>query len=373
MNKLNLNIPINSLGYGVVGYNIWKSLSKSVDTALFNIGNITPPCKSSEEEVSLIKKDIKKQSDFEAELPTLKVWHENQLAERIGKGKYFAFPFFEVNKFDNRRKSHLASADEIIVASEWAKDIVMDQLYMSPNGHIYLDADTKVHVVPCGVDRNIFNERLNKPSRSKCVFFNCGKWEIRKGHDILYKAFKDAFPFNPDVELWMMTENPFLQPQEKTHWESLYQESRVKLIPRVQYQEQLAEIISQTFCGVFPSRAEGWNLELLEMMAMGKHIITTNYSAHTQFCTKENSKLLQITEEEPMYDGKWFLGDDGTWASINEDCYQQLVYYLRSIYEDWKVDPDLINYEGLKTSKKLSWENTTNKLSNIIFELGESE
>lgn len=367
MNRLNLNIPINSLGYGVVGYNIWKGLSKFVDTTLFNIGNITPPCKTSEEEVTLIRKNIEKQSDFKAELPTLKVWHENQLAERIGSGKYFAFPFFEVNQFDNRRKSHLLSADEIIVASEWAKDIIKDQLYKSPNGRIYLNADMQIHVVPCGVDRNIFNETGNKSNTSKCIFFNCGKWEVRKGHDILHKAFKDAFPFNPDVELWMMTENPFLQPQEKATWESMYAESRVKLIPRVQYQEQLAEIISKTFCGVFPARAEGWNLELLEMMSMGKHVITTNYSAHTQFCNNENSNLIEIAEEETAYDGKWFLGDVGTWASLEGSAYDQLVEHLRSVYAMWKASPDSINEEGIETSKNLSWDNTNNKIASIIF------
>lgn len=355
MNKLNLNVPINSLGYGVVGYNIWKGLSKSVDTTLFNIGNITPPCATSEEEVNLIRQSIEKQSDFEAELPTLKVWHENQLAERVGKGRYFAFPFFEVNQFDNRRRTHLQSADEVIVASEWAKHIVWDQ------------CNFDAHVVPCGVDRRIFNEETNKPNTSKCIFFNCGKWEVRKGHDILHKAFKDAFPLNHDVELWMMTENPFLQPQEKAHWESLYQESRVKLIPRVQYQEQLAEVISNVFCGVFPARAEGWNLELLELMAMGKEVIATNYSAHTEFCNNENCNLIEITGEEVMYDGKWFLGNTGTWASLEGSAYDQLVEHLRSVYAIWRTDPNHINNKGIETSKILSWENTNNKISNLIF------
>ena len=52
-------------------------------------------------------------------------------------------------------------------------------------------------------------------------------------------------------------------------------------------------------CGLFPARAEGWNLELLEMMACGKQVIATNYSAHTEFCTKENSILIESDENIP--------------------------------------------------------------------------
>ena len=61
---------------------------------------------------------------------------------------------------------------------------------------------------------------------------------------------------------------------------------RVKMIPRVNTSEEVARIMGQVDCGVFPARGEGWNLELLEMMSMGKPVIATNYSGHTQFCDR---------------------------------------------------------------------------------------
>ena len=64
--------------------------------------------------------------------------------------------------------------------------------------------------------------------------------------------------------------------------------------------------MAQTDCGIFPSRAEGWNLELLEMLACIKSVITTHYSAHTEFCDDVNSDLVEIKETELAYDGKWF-------------------------------------------------------------------
>ena len=95
--------------------------------------------------------------------------------------------------------NHLNSCDEIIVASNWAADVVKGQIKNS----------IPVHVVPLGVDMGIFND-ANFVSTNKCVFFNCGKWEKRKGHDVLLEAFKIAFPSEDDVELWMMTNNPFI-------------------------------------------------------------------------------------------------------------------------------------------------------------------
>ena len=68
---------------------------------------------------------------------------------------------------------------------------------------------------------------------------------------------------------------------------------------------------------MFPSLAEGWNLEALEMMACGKQVIITDFSAHTEFCTKENADLVSISDTEPAFDGKWFFGQ-GNWAKIGE-------------------------------------------------------
>ena len=39
MQKINLMAPINPLGYGVVGFNVTKELSKANEVSLFPIGN----------------------------------------------------------------------------------------------------------------------------------------------------------------------------------------------------------------------------------------------------------------------------------------------------------------------------------------------
>ena len=120
--------------------------------------------------------------------------------------------------------------------------------------------------------------------------------------------------------------------------------------------------MSQVDCGVFPSRAEGWNLELLEMMSLGKHVITTDYSAHTEFCTKENSGLVSIKEKEPAFDNKWFFGQ-GNWAKISSHEKWDLSMKMMRFILDKK---GTINQAGIDTAKRFSWSNTANIITDIL-------
>ena len=359
MRKQIVQTPINTLGYGVVGYNLWKQMSKMYDLYLCPISNITVPASSYLElDERLIESTYKPESyHLYSDSPILKIWHDNLLADRSSKGEYSIYTFFEKDRFSKSSVSQLKACDKIILPSNWAKQIVCDQV-----------RSENVYVVNSGVDRNIFNESASKVEKhNKCIFLNCGKWEKRKGHDVIYKAFIEACKNNNNVELWMICDNPFLDENERKKWESVYSHPKIKIIPRVRFQEELAEIFSHAFCGVFPARSEGWNLELLEFMSMGKFVITTNYSAHTEFCSSDNSFLIDIDKLEPVYDGIFFKGNDnGNWACLDGSPYQQLVEYMDYVYSIWLNDKTKLNINGIQTAKNLSWENIGNKLKEVL-------
>ena len=353
--KLNLQAPINQLGYGVAGINILKALqAEEVEVSLFPIGQ---PQVTNQTDADAVRKGLETAQMFDSQAPCVKIWHQNQMAERIGSGKFIGFPIFELDTFNELEKHHLNSCDELMVCSKWAKQVCLDQLHMSPNGHIYLDADAQVHVVPLGVDAELFPPA---PARQddKTIFFNCGKWEIRKGHNILIKAFEKVLEHGENAELWMMCTNPFNSEEENNKWHELYNHPKVKLIPRMETQQEVYNIMSQVDCGVFPSRGEGWNLELLEMMAAGKHVVATEYSAHTEFCTEENSYLLPISDIEPAFDNKWFFGQ-GNWAKIDDTEVDMLTKLMQRFI---KLSKGKVNLEGIETAKKFSWQNTAKEM-----------
>lgn len=352
---LNLMAPINHTGYGVTGKNIFKHLlRRDVNVTLFPIGNVSV---ETQEDAFLLQECIDKQnSDFNPEAPCLKIWHEHSLADHVGKGKYFGFPIFELDNFDYRRIQHLNCCDHIITTSKWASEIVKPHV------------DCSVSVAPLGVDRSIFNPEKYKDNNKPpfFTFLNCGKWEVRKGHDIILNAFQKAFPdSNEKVRLVMMCSNNFPNAQDQVKsFEQMYKgDPRCILVPSVGKHEEVASLMSQVNCGVFPSRAEGWNLELLEMMSMGKEVIATNYSAHTEYVNSENCHLIDIEDVTPAFDGVWFDGKIGNWAKITNKEIDQLASLMRECYENPRE-----NYRGIETAQEFTWDKTVDKIINIIKE-----
>jgi hypothetical protein len=96
-------------------------------------------------------------------------------------------------------------------------------------------------------------------------------------------------------------------------------------------------------------------------MAMNKPVIATNYSSHTEFCNKDNSFLVDITEKEKADDGKAFRGQ-GNWAKIGSQQQDQIISYMRHLYSN-RINT---NPEGLKTAEVYSWKNSADKISGCI-------
>ena len=221
---INLVAPINTLGYGIASYNILCELVKRDEgVILYTIGE--PDFTD-----DIVIGAIKNQQNPSKDLPILKIWHQHDLhtlPEPIKHTKpLIGFPIFELDKFSNNEVESIEQCDKIFVCSVWAKDIIVNNTRFN---------NKDVHVVPLGVDTNIFRPSTLK-GRSKTIFFNCGKWEKRKGHDVILECFNSAFTHSDDVELWMMCDNPFIGSRNE-EWKKLYKTSKlgykVKVIPRV--------------------------------------------------------------------------------------------------------------------------------------------
>lgn len=351
--KLNLNCPINKTGYGIASLNILSELNKIYDLSYFPIGGILV---DNQEDYSMMNKIIENTKNCDPRAPTLKIWHQFDLLNRVGNGEYYAMSFFELDTFNETEKLHLRCPNRVFVSSKWAKDVVSDQC-----------PSVITKVVPLGVNRSIFDEtKYNTDQNDKYVFLNIGKWEIRKGHDVLLDMFQKAFPKdNENVELWILAPentNGYSNEQEILKWKNMYsKDSRVKVFTGFDSHKDVASLIANSNCGIFPSRAEGWNLELLEMMSMNKPVITTNYSSHTEFCNNENSYLVNIKDKEKAYDGKAFNGQ-GHWAKIGSVEVDNFVDHMRTLYNNRVV----VNPAGVTTSEKYSWTNTANHLTKYM-------
>ena len=350
---INVIAPINPLGYGVAGLNITKALSTLTDVALWPIGQVQI---TSKEDHDAILPLVNNTANFKHDAPCIKIWHQHDMAMSVGNGERIGFPIFELDEFNEVEKHHLNSLDRIFVCSQWAKNVVINNIDISPEF---------VNVIPLGVNTEIFKP-VDASSSEKTIFFNCGKWEIRKGHDVLPSIFNSAFEEDDNVELWMMTTNPFLSQEEDEKWKKMYTNTKlgkkIKFIDRVETHEEVYNIMSKADCGIFPSRAEGWNLELLEMLACGKDVITTKYSAHTEFCNTDNAYLVDVDEKEIAYDGKWFSGKCGSWGKLDECHLNIFAEKMKQVHLKAKQQ----NTKGIKSANELSWQNSALAIKRVI-------
>jgi len=353
-NKLNYNFAANNrTGYSIASVNIGMQLSElDCDLTLFPIGGMT-------QEKNIYKWVLHnhyrtKLCDYKAK--ALRLWHQHDLydfpicSERIG------FPIFELNKFTAHELHSINSVDRLIVCSKWGKQVCVDNRL----------PETKISVCPLGVDTKIFSPR-NKPPGDKYIFVNLGKAEVRKGHDILVEIFNKAFTKADNVELWLLPHNPFLTKEQEKEWLKLIKDSplgyKIKIFPPLSTHEDVSNFICRADCAIFPHRAEGWGLENLESMACNLPVITTNYSGTSEYSTKDNSFLVDITEKEIANDGIFFHGQ-GEWAKIGNKEIDQFVDYMKYCYDN-RINK---NPEGYKTAKKFSWRNSAEILKEIIWE-----
>lgn len=357
---VNLMAPCNPLGYGVVGYNVLKGLSgRGHFVSYFPIGQ--PQWDGDSEFQKIVSQTSENAKLYNKDAPCIRIWHQNELDKFVGKGDRIGWPIFELDAFNQAELHQLKNVDRLFVCSEWAKKVCED------NG-----INIRIDVVPLGVDTNIFfNDKKDKETRpywtkSTTVFINAGKWEVRKGHNELCEAFSKAFTNDDDVELWMLNHNPFINTGNE-QWKRKYISSpmgeKVKILPRVSTQAQLKQLFNHVDCGVFPSHAEGWNLEILELMACGARIIATDYSGHTEFLNKDNALLLDATGTESAQDDRWFHGQ-GNWCTYDVD---QLVEAMRSFHKEKQSGNHKVSDEALKaTVDKFTWTKSIEKIEQVL-------
>jgi glycosyltransferase involved in cell wall biosynthesis len=343
---------------GVVGANLLAHCPRvGLEAAYFPVG----PVEASPRHADAVREARARAASFDPLAPSVRYWHPDDLAHHVGKGLRAGYTIFEVDRLSAAARHHLSSQDLVLVPTAWAARVV--EANGIPAG--------RIRVVPHGVDASVFYPLPLSPD-GPTTFLNVGKWEIRKGHDALAEAFNAAFTPADDVKLVMHCDNPFLDDGGNREWADLYLNSplgkagKITVSPgRYRTQEELAGLYASAHCGVFPSRAEGWNNGLVEMLAMGRHAVATDYSAHTEFLTPECCRLIGIDSLERAYDGRWFKGE-GNWARLGPPQMEQLVWHLRSVHKQRREGALGLNRAGADRTAAFGWVRACERLRAAI-------
>jgi glycosyltransferase involved in cell wall biosynthesis/GT2 family glycosyltransferase len=205
----------------------------------------------------------------------------------------------------------------------------------------------KLFRVPGAIDTELFDPRLPPsyvPGAQGFVFLSVMAWSLRKGWDVLVRAFKEEFDHGEDVTLvlkvlphWNRT-----MAQHQTDLDSFIrhvlgrdprERPRILVVSRDMSVEEMPRLYGAANAFVLPSRGEGYGRPYLEAMAMGLPTIGTRSGGNLDFMNDDNAYLVDCKivpvpeagiEETPDYRGH-------QWA---EPDVMDLRRVMRTVFEE---------------------------------------
>lgn len=201
-----------------------------------------------------------------------------------------AYSFFE-SPLGPNAAANAAKYDTVFVGSTWCKERC---------------AERGIHntaVLIQGVDGEIFAPQPPRQPDGQFRIFSGGKFEYRKGQDLVIAAFAEFAKTHPEAHLVCAWFNPWWQMIApaveqsglivptimRGSYEELFADlleangiprDRFTILPRLS-QRDLAREMANTDCGLFPNRCEGGtNLVLMEYAATGRPVIANVATGH---------------------------------------------------------------------------------------------
>ena len=226
---------------------------------------------------------------------------------------FFENTTLEPSSIETARKHY----DVLAAGSSWCSEILREHGLTDVRTVVQGVDPTMFRPVPGG--REFFADRF--------VVFSGGRFELRKGQDLVIAAFKalherhdDALLvtswFNQDpASLRTMRASPYISfdaPAGRVDYRSFIEgvlaangiDAGRVLHLGPQLNPMLARVYRNSDVGLFPSRCEGGtNLMLMEYMACGRPAIATFGSGHRDVLTDENSLPLRQLRQATVRDG----------------------------------------------------------------------
>jgi len=193
----------------------------------------------------------------------------------------------------------------------------------------------KMTAIPLACD-NINFRYLDLPAKN--YFLYTGRHDAYKNLERLIAAFANL-PDRANYELWLAGPPNAYTPQLIAQVEELKLKSSIKFLGYVPY-SQLPVLMNQAIALVFPTLWEGFGLPILEAMACGTPVITSNLSSMPEVA-----------------------GDAG--LLVNPYSVPEIAEAMQTVATDSKVRSNL-KTASLARASQFSWNKTGKATANIL-------
>lgn len=237
--------------------------------------------------------------------------------------------------------------------------------------HLRIAGMDRTSTILQGIDPLVFSPQLLRDQDGRFIVFSGGKFEFRKGHDLVIAAMRVFMQRHPDAWLacawhnhWPMSIRTMEQSRQINFryqdgpCEELYLRlladhgipvERVVLYP-VLDNRQMRQAYLASDVGLFPNRCEGGNnMVMCEYMACGRPVIASPLTGHRDVLDHDNALCFEYHEpvlavQDGVPTGVWFE------ASVDE-----ALELLEKAYRDRSL-LERVAHAGARSMTRLSWQ-----------------
>lgn len=242
----------------------------------------------------------------------------------------------------------------------------------------------RIRVVPLGIDPGVCTPAgptLPLPSDKGFRFLFVGGVSLRKGTDLLLEAYRKAFTRDDDVSLILKDHSRDLFYRENHARDRIAELHADPCSPEVVHldaflpEAELAALYRSCDVAVFPYRAEGFCLPILEAMACGTPAIVPDFGACLDFCSEETSYLLKVRRIRAPVTRRFSvaLGFEETLSEVDfcEVPVERLVQALRAAREASRDERRAKGEAGVAVARgRMTWEHSGALVRERLRELG---
>jgi glycosyltransferase involved in cell wall biosynthesis len=281
------------------------------------------------------------------------------------------YTFFEALLSEADVKHAASYFDVIAAGSSWCADRLREKGF--PNVATVIQGIDALRFNPGYATKELFEDRF--------VVFSGGKFEFRKGQDIVIKAFKlfqdkhrDVLLVNSWFNHWAfnmktMSSSQHIQYQYQagdylSHMNQTLQahgiDARNVLTLPVYVNEAMPQIYQNTDIGLFPNRCEGGtNLVMMEYMACGKPVIASDSSGHKDIVHADNALIVGSKGTITI------MKDNRPYAVWDEPDLDQTVHQLEWAYHHRDAIRKLGQNAGRQLAK-LTWRQPAEQFHRLL-------
>lgn len=247
----------------------------------------------------------------------------------------------------------------------WEDDVILPEWIENTNkycdiliatcpfyANLFEQSGVKVPIYEVGGGIDPDKSCLFKPKDRPFTFVCLSDRGIRKGMEVVFNAFRQAFEGNNDVRLIIKTRQSGHDYKVLT-----YSDSRVSVIKKDV--DDMSEIFALADCYVYPSYGDGWGLTPRQAVSHGVPTIAPRHTGLTVGIDDWATCILETFERPKSYYG----GEGARWFKPTVD---ETVHAMRWVYEN----PTMAKERATKGRQWLlanqTWKHTAIALKRVI-------